>query len=360
MKKILLSLVTIAAVGALAVGASRAFFTDTEKSVGNTFTTGTIDIAVDGNNPWSRNYSMGDMKPSQVGYINFVVKNVGTNPVNLYKTLGNFATTEITQSESKCFAIAGTWEGSICTGGTLPNDMQKTIRYDMRVELYKEDPTAVTANNEMYWWETIYQDSDNIRLDALPQQMFLGMIPVGHYMKVIQSYHMASETGNAYQGNNLSFDITLDATQLEGTLVLEDKYEANNNVSHHVWNAGGVSNGKDATLTYIVKDDEFKYTLTVQGMADGAYTLVSWEDPFLLWTWGTWTGTTVLANVTVSGGIANLSDSVDLNQDLINAKVWLVPGNLGLPGATGVPLSPWNPTNTLFDTGLLDYYDSLI
>src|SRR3990167_2300757 len=46
MRKILLSLVVIGAVGALAVGATRAFFSDTETSVGNTFVAGAIDLSV--------------------------------------------------------------------------------------------------------------------------------------------------------------------------------------------------------------------------------------------------------------------------------------------------------------------------
>jgi predicted ribosomally synthesized peptide with SipW-like signal peptide len=359
MKKILLSLVTIGAVAALAVGASRAYFSDTEKSVGNTFTTGTIDIAVDGQNPWAKSYTMADMKPSQVNYINFVVHNVGTNPVDLSKTLDNFAESENAQSESKCAAISGTWStaSQTCSGGTLPTDMQNTIRYDLRVELYNTNPSA-DSQAKPYWWETIYQDSDNIRVGSLPKPMYLGMIPVGHYMKVIQSYHMDSETGNNYQGEKLTFDITLDAKQLVGTVRLEDKYLSNTDVSHQVWLNGGLTNGKDATLTYGVKDNSFHYTLAVKGMTDGPYTLVTWEDSLLQWTWGSFAGTTVLANVTVSGGVANISGSIDLNKDLVNAKVWLVPGNLGAPGATAVSL-PWDPTNTLFETGLMNYYDSV-
>ena len=360
MKKILLSLFTLFAIGGLTYGAAQSFFTDTEKSAGNSFTTGTIDISVDGVNPWIQNFAMNDMKPSQVDYINFVVKNVGSNPVNLFKTLDNFAEVENRQSQSKCLEIKGNWDGTSCSGGNLPTDMESTIRYDLRVELYKSDPKTPTEGTKPYWWETIYQDSDNIRVGALPAKMFLGMIPVGHYMKVIQSYHMDSDTGNAYQGEKLTFDITLNAEQLKGTLVLEDKYEPNTDVSHHVWLAGGQPNGKDATLIYGVKDDAFNYTLNVKGMADGQYTLVSWvDDPALQWTWGSFAGTTVLANITVASGTANVTGSIDLNKDLKNAKVWLVPGNWGTPGSTGVSL-PWDPGNTLFDTGLIDYYDSVI
>ena len=47
MKKIIISLSMIAAVAAVAVGATTAFFSDTETSTGNTFTAGAIDLGVD-------------------------------------------------------------------------------------------------------------------------------------------------------------------------------------------------------------------------------------------------------------------------------------------------------------------------
>lgn len=45
-KRILLSVSMIAFVGALVVGATGAFFSDTETSTGNTFTAGAIDLQV--------------------------------------------------------------------------------------------------------------------------------------------------------------------------------------------------------------------------------------------------------------------------------------------------------------------------
>jgi len=47
MKKIIISLSVIAAVAAVAIGATTAFFSDTETSKGNVFTAGAIDLTVD-------------------------------------------------------------------------------------------------------------------------------------------------------------------------------------------------------------------------------------------------------------------------------------------------------------------------
>jgi len=357
MKRILLSIMTIALVSGAAFGATRAYFTDEEKSTGNTFSTGTIDIAVDGQNPWAKTtpYQLKDMKPSQTDYIDFVVHNVGTNPVNLYKKLGNFEPSDGAQSEPECLAEQGTWNGTICTGQRNPkNNVETQIRYDLRVELYDHDPA--TAGNP-YWWETIYQDSDDVRLSSLlNQDVYLGMIPTGHYLKVMQSYHLDSNTGNEYQGDNLSFGITLTAEQLgKSSLVLENKYLANTDVSHHVWNPGGVSDGRDAILSYKVKERTFDYTLTVNGMPSGAYSLIAWEDPSLVWNWDNRGNAIKIADVNVSGSPTVLSGSVELNNTLANTKVWLIPGTYVNGNASTFP---WDPTNTLFETGLMDYYDA--
>ena len=53
MKKLLISLTIIAAVAAVLVGATTAFFSDTETSTGNTFTAGSIDLKIDNECHWS-------------------------------------------------------------------------------------------------------------------------------------------------------------------------------------------------------------------------------------------------------------------------------------------------------------------
>src|SRR3989344_2895144 len=47
MKKVLISFSVIALIAAVAIGATVAYFSDTETSTGNTFTAGSIDLKVD-------------------------------------------------------------------------------------------------------------------------------------------------------------------------------------------------------------------------------------------------------------------------------------------------------------------------
>ena len=70
MKKIIISLSMIAAVAAIAVGATTAFFSDTETSTGNTFTAGAIDLGVD-----NTSYLNGALNPGTTWGLDFDIDN---------------------------------------------------------------------------------------------------------------------------------------------------------------------------------------------------------------------------------------------------------------------------------------------
>lgn len=357
MSKILRSLLLLGFLGAIGFTVTKtgAWFTDQEQVLGNTVSTGTIDISLDGENPVSRQigYSLADLKPSQHGYITEIIGNVGSNPANIYKSSSDFVETELLQSEPKCQAIGGSWDGSTCSGGTLATDLADHINYDLRVEVYNTK-VAPTAEDKPVWWETIYLDSDNKKLGQVGKT-YLGMLPAGWYMKVIQSYHMVNgdieaAVDNKYQGEKLNFSMTFDAEQLKNTIPLENKYEADGAISHHLYD------GISGSLSYTVRDVAFDYTVSSTGVA-GDYTLIAWDNSAkgYSWNWSDSADAIILAHV--SGGSTD-SGSVDINRNLINAKFWLVPGNFGTIGQAYGSALPWNATQTLFETGLGDYYDA--
>lgn len=359
MKKILKSIFTIALVASVIVGASQALFSDTEENGSYSFSSGTIDIAVDGENPWTEeiSYSLDDMKPSYTGYIDFWIENVGTNPANVWKTITDVLTYDVEMSEPECAAEEGVWiddsEG-YCVGNTPNHNIDSQIRYDMRVELYPP------AAQEPVWWETIYMDEDNVRLsDISGTGVYLGMIPVGWSMKVIQSYHMDTDAGNEYQGDGMSFDIQLYAEQLTNEVRLVNKYLSNTDVSHHVWN------DKYADFKYKVMDEELNWSLDTVSVPDGDYTLLVWDDSDTSvdstkynWDWNAERSeAVVLAHLTDTGDQTH-EGSYDPSSDIKDAKVWLVPGTWGTEGGSAGAFG-WNASGTFFETGLIDYYDSL-
>ncbi len=350
MKKILISLSIIAGVAAIVVGATTAYFSDTETSTGNTFTAGTIDIAVNGSNPWTQTnqFVFTDMKPSQVEYSNFTIQNVGTNPVNVWKkvdvdTTNGGVAYGTASSEPECVEQSGQWSGTACSGGTEKSDIDTVISYDLSVK--------VKEGNNVRWEQTLY-NMDKTISQINGQGTFLGMIPEGWSMDVVESYHMLANTTNWAQGDVMPFGITLTGEQLTGTLVMEDKDSAS-----APWIVKGDTTPK-ATLTYGVKDATFKFSLSgIAPLASTNYSLITYPETFSNPPSSGWPRPiTVIATVTsdASGNVTIPSNSVDLGT-ITNMKIWLVKSN----DITGSNMTGWNPNAYLFETGLIDYYDSL-
>ncbi|MDD5739060.1 MAG: TasA family protein [Candidatus Pacebacteria bacterium] len=335
-KKIILSIVVIGVVAAIAIGGTVAYFSDTETSVGNTFTAGTIDISVGASGLVP--VELKDMKPSQVGYSNFTINNVGTNPVNVTKEIKNVETFDNTTNQPECIDEGGNWVNDACTGQwTQKKDIDTVITYDLSVKLYNQ-------NNVLIWNQTL-NDMDKTIAQKNGNPSFLGMIPAGWHMDVVESYHMASSTTNWAQSDSMSFDILLTGTQLTGEVALVNKDP--NRPTQDGWFVLG---DKTGTLTYGVKDDAFNYTFSgTAPVANASYVLLSVVDPWPQ------TGSTVLANVTTDGsGNFSVSGSYDYEKDLVNAKTWLVLAS----DWNGTNMIGWHPASYLFETGLMDYYDS--
>ncbi len=358
-KQIIISLSIIAAIAAIAVGGTVAYFSDTETSTGNTFTAGTIDIAVEGENPWLQTTTLNvvDMKPSQHEYTEYVIKNVGTNPVNIFKKVSNFDETDGTISESECTDGLGTWtEGppSICDGNYDPkNDISSVVRYDMSVWIYNEDPRS-NPNAQPKWWQIIYTDGMGKTLSAVEDiDVLLGMLPAEWYMKVQQSYHMDGNAGNEYQGDDMSFDITLTGEQLKGIVLMDNKDFADQDNPTIV--QGDDYKGE---LTYTVKDATFDYSFSGRAPSPiTSYSLIFYPEPFSIPSGPGWPGpVTILgSDVSEADGQVDISGSEDFNHDILNMKVWLVETS----DLTGNNMNKFNGGNYLFELGLMDYYDSL-
>ncbi|MFA5776605.1 MAG: TasA family protein [Patescibacteria group bacterium] len=353
----LISVLSVLAVTGGAFALTRAYFSDQEKSVGNTFETGTIDIAVNGENPWVQAipYKLVDMKPSQTDYSNFTITNVGTNPVNVWKKLTVPAQGETTGvvSEPECTDQLGTWVGGLtgsCNWGNHAdrNDISTVINYDLSVKVYE------MGSQTPLWFQTIWEDADGKTIAAVSTPTtghgdLLGMIPEGGRMEVTESYHMRSDTDNWAQGDKLTFDINLYAEQLTNTVTLVSKSGADwDNID-----AGEVA-GKNAVLTYKVKDFDFKYNLSVMGLANNtSYVLISGTNPY------NGADTVQIAAFTTGGTGAYSTateQAINLNQNLTNAKVWVVPASHWNPGTR--KMTAWNGDSYLFETALIEYYDT--
>lgn len=372
MKKVIASIAVIAAFASIAYLGTSALFTDTETSENNVFATGSIDIAVDGQNPWEMDgqYTIADMKPGYTDYMEFVIHNVGSNPANVWKKLTGFEGSDLYTTEPECEAEDGDWNAWSTTENTNQwgyivkgdcsweedgigqrADLESVLEYDLRVAVYDVDPED-NPEATPYWHQTIYKENSGTSLETVygeDGEVFLGMIPEGWYMKVVQSYHMMTEAGdldmNVYQGDQMTMDVELYAEQLTDTKILENK-----DSSVEPWAI--VHDDIKATLTYKVKNPTFDFTFSGKApLPNHPYVLAAGYDA------GTNVDTYLGEGTTNSSGDITINGSIELDKNLEDAKVWLVPAE---NWTTGSGITGWNyfAHGFLWETGLIDYVDT--
>jgi len=191
-RKILFSLMTLVLVVGMVGGGAFAYFSDYETSTGNTFTAGTIDIDVDGQNPWTRvDFVIAPTaKPCEDYFDTMTITNVGNNDLELWKHIGDL----------------------VCAGGLNPEPEQEqeastgvndnlaaVVDYDLEVDGVIVIPkgSQTLADRDCVW-------------------IHLGTLVPDQVMTVVQSYHIMADAGNEYQGDTCSFTVEFYAEQLGG------------------------------------------------------------------------------------------------------------------------------------------------
>jgi len=346
-KKILASIFII---GLLAFGlgwGTYSYFSDTETSKGNVFTAGTIDIAVDGNNPWTKTYSayLTDVKPCDTREFTFVITNPGGNPVKVWKHITNIVCAQGTETEPEKEEEAVT--GARCW---LP----PYILYDLYVDISGDGQGFIT----------IVDPVQQIRIDNINcMWIYLGKIPSGGSMTVKQSYHLASwedapvpAVTNWAQGDTMTFDIELYAEQVGGvgplpvarTLHMENKDPT-------TWAV--ISDDISGDLTYDTGTGAFTFTGKAKSASTG-YSLIYYADPWpgngKIGLAGALLGSATSAGdrtITISGTLPSPIPHSDDKNYPVGGKIWLVLTS----DYDGAKMTAWTPTEYLFEMHLITY-----
>ena len=417
MMKIVKSLAMIAFVAAIGVYATSSFFSDTETSENNTFTAGTIDISVDGENPWINSWTNFLDKPCQVSYMTFVIENVGENPANVWKRLTNIVNgpgendtyectvdtnTVLVSSEPECEEGTDNYTHSYVERDTLSAFMV----YDMaicKIPVGEEESSYcpfVTGDTDYPdenkkpdlsvtdRWTVLVDENNQIRVDNVVDTWIKlnGALEPGEKLVVSQSYHLMAwdDSGeimitNWAQGDTMTFDVELEARQLtapkpgvsEGgtaTINIVEKDTTDDD-----WTI--IENGNGGTLTYGVEGKEFVYDLNLDGLTESTnYCLIYYADGYP-GNGPAHTSGRLIYNYPLGAGVTTINDmgrSVELNTDLPNtddlnfafgAKLWLVlcdDYSTNVVGSQG-ELTTWtNFSEYLYDDGLVNYDDTEI
>lgn len=391
MTKIAKSLAMIAFVAAIAVGATSSFFSDKEISQNNTFTAGTIDISVDGQNPWTNSWHNLLDKPSQTNYMNFTIKNVGENPANVWKKIhvtdengGSAGYSCVYPANATPISVSSEPECQEGTGNyTHPYieraDLSSYMVYDMSICKKINNNTCELAGDEgnkypvvNTGWVVIIDEDNEVRVDNVNDiwiKLNDALLP-GEELLVSQSYHLKAwndaaepEITNWAQGDVMTFDVVLEARQLTApapngavltTLQLNEKDPV-------TWNV--VANSASGTLTFNTASNVFTGTFSATGLNNGGnYSLIYYADPYP----GNYPGALIATFVADgSGNIPATAVSNDLSLDLpapadanypVGAKIQLVLSSDY--DSTNKKLIAWNPSEYLFEMNLVSYDDT--
>ena len=327
MKKVLMSLFTIAIVGTLITGGAIAYFSDTETSNTNVFQAGTIDFTMDaGQNGVPVEITLEKMKPCD--WENYLIRlhNEGDNDGPLYLHFDVEAGYNAKTSEP---------------GDPNINDIENHITVDLAL--------CDEHGNIEY---VIIAPQDDIKLGWLDCRW----IPLGWfggeectYKYLLLSFHLQADTGNEYQGDAVNFTINTYMTDHNSpggpnpiVLFLENK-DAN-------WDP--IADSMFGWLKFNPSASTFDYRLRAYGLQAGVdYSLIYYPEPQTIWPWPV----TVIDSGTADvNGKVSLDGSYDFGMDLNQVKFWLVLSS----DLVGNDFTGWNPSSYLFETNLVNYDDT--
>ncbi len=182
LQAVLVSLLTIGLAGSMLGVGTFAYFSDVESSTNNLIQAGTIDLAVNDQNPWAQaGVVIDDMKPCKVQYVEVTVKNVGGNPGNLYLHFADI----------------------VCSGGVQTEPESQESPDDNIAKVIKVD-----IDNQ--WIGTMSE--------IACQQYMIGVLQPGENRTLTLSFHMDENVTNWAQGDNCTFTLKFVLEQLRDGL----------------------------------------------------------------------------------------------------------------------------------------------
>jgi predicted ribosomally synthesized peptide with SipW-like signal peptide len=289
-KKILISLSVIAAVAAIAIGGTIAYFSDTETSTGNTFTAGSLDLIVDidgvDHNPLTGPiFTLADMKPGDTGEKTISLK-VDNNPacglvnINLTSDLDNTCTEPEIGDEPAC---ATSPTGIEVGSGELNDQVQFIIFSDPDCDNKFETSGSETLTQGTLTGTATYQIGE---LPIAPAKQCYGiaycfgaptLTPNGEHNDITCD---GSAINNSAQSDSFTADLVITAEQkrnqypngcpVDGGFIQMDKVNLENKQAG-TWAIIPVDNIQ-GFIQYSVSDKTFHGFVTGTGLvANGKY-----------------------------------------------------------------------------------------
>ncbi|HRY62682.1 MAG TPA: TasA family protein [Candidatus Paceibacterota bacterium] len=196
MKKIVLSVAIIALSTTVIVGATRAYFSDTETSTGNTFAAGTLDLNLDGADTNSVKFTVTNTAPGASGTSYWTVKNVGS--LAGYVDLASIAKTN---DDNLCTEPESTDGDTTCGAG------QGELGANMNITIFVDaDKDGVIDGGET----TLYTGT----LDGLATSYDANLaLAAGAEQYVSLNWSIPTTVGNVIQSDSVQLDMSFQLGQ---------------------------------------------------------------------------------------------------------------------------------------------------
>jgi len=199
MRKILTSLVMIAVVASTAVGATQAYFVDTETSAANTFAAGSLNLNVDGNEGVAvAHVTFNNVVPA-VQWLGaeydhqWVLNNTGSLPGNLSYSIKN-----IKNYENVCLTPETVMGDVTCLSGNDQGELGNQIKL-----LFQLNQAPYGYNQEVYPVSAVtFTNVPAYHLNAGESKAVF-----------LRSWLINAANNNLVQGDSLEFDIEFTLTQ---------------------------------------------------------------------------------------------------------------------------------------------------
>lgn len=133
MKRLLLSLSMLGMASILAIGATTAYFSDTEISSANTFTAGTLDLKLDNGDVNVIKFSINNMSPGNQPTGSWKLTNAGS--LNGYLDIENIL---ITSKENGCTEPEGVLDSTCGNPGIGEGELQDLVNLRLYVDKDKD------------------------------------------------------------------------------------------------------------------------------------------------------------------------------------------------------------------------------
>lgn len=201
MKKIILSVSIIGVVTAVVFGVTTAYLNDTEQSTGNTFTAGTLNLQVGGDDPATWSYHVEDIKPGDTDKEFVSIQNTGSLDGYLHITFAN-----LVDDDMSCTEPEGETESGDC--GTDPGAGELAENLDILIYLDENSST----NFDLGIDTLIYQGKVK---GILQGDLFNYSLPAGtlKYDEFVLEWKLDASIGNIVQSDKTGFDIVFELTQ---------------------------------------------------------------------------------------------------------------------------------------------------